>query len=186
MHVVISDIDGTILHHDTYAFEGALPGLGFLRERNIPLVFCTSKTRAETEYWRREMGNEHPFIVENGGAVFIPRDYFCGEIPASVRRDDYVVLELGASRSQLVNVLEQAAAAAGCRVRGFYQMTAEELSEISGLPCDVAALALQREFDEPFMLFDEPLRDRLMAEIQNRGNALDPWRPLLPRHRSER
>jgi mannosyl-3-phosphoglycerate phosphatase len=68
--LVFSDLDGTLLDHDTYSFETARPALAELKERGIPLVLATSKTRAETESVRSALGNRHPFVVENGGAVY--------------------------------------------------------------------------------------------------------------------
>ena len=54
----------------------------------IPLVFVTSKTRAEVVRLQEEMGIREPFIVENGGGIFFPRGYrnFC--IPGGVERGD--------------------------------------------------------------------------------------------------
>jgi HAD superfamily hydrolase (TIGR01484 family) len=45
--LVFTDLDGTLLDHHTYSFEPALPALNSLKEKNIPLIICTSKTRAE-------------------------------------------------------------------------------------------------------------------------------------------
>src|SRR5512140_1450875 len=76
MIVVITDLDGTLLDADTYAWEMARPALQQLKSRGIPLVLATSKTRAESEFWRSLLEIGDPFIVENGGAAFIPKDYF--------------------------------------------------------------------------------------------------------------
>jgi mannosyl-3-phosphoglycerate phosphatase family protein len=169
MYVVISDLDGTILDHTTYSFREALPGLELLAARAIPLVLCTSKTRAETEYWRRLLHNEHPFIVENGGAVFIPPGYFCCALPEAVRRDDYLVIQLGASHRHLVRTLKQASASSGCAVRAFHEMSPEAVARLCGLSPDLAVLALKREFDEPFVVLDDTRRDALLAEIEKAG-----------------
>ena len=86
MDVVFTDLDGTLLDHSTYSFAEAQPALALLKSKNVPLIFCTSKTRSEVEYWRGLLGNNHPFIVENGGAAFVPENYFNFPIPASVKR----------------------------------------------------------------------------------------------------
>ncbi|KAF5413010.1 MAG: Glucosyl-3-phosphoglycerate/mannosyl-3- phosphoglycerate phosphatase [Candidatus Methanocomedens sp.] len=75
-YVIYTDMDGTLIDHDTYSYEAALPALDLIRKRNIPLVFCTSKTRAELEVYCKELEIYHPLISENGGAIFIPEDYF--------------------------------------------------------------------------------------------------------------
>ena len=93
--VVFTDLDGTLLDHGTYSFEPARPGLEALLEAGIPLVFCTSKTRLETERWRRALANVHPFIVENGGAVYVPEGYFGSGVRFDRRDGGYDVLEFG-------------------------------------------------------------------------------------------
>jgi predicted mannosyl-3-phosphoglycerate phosphatase (HAD superfamily) len=74
--VVFTDLDGTLLDHQTYSFQAARPMINKLLRLGIPIVINTSKTRAETEILSRRLKLNHPFIVENGGAVFIPEGCF--------------------------------------------------------------------------------------------------------------
>ncbi|UCH52084.1 MAG: HAD hydrolase family protein, partial [Chloroflexota bacterium] len=62
--VIFSDLDGTLLDRATYSYDKALPTVDYLRERGIPIVFCSAKTRVEQEVYRRELKVFHPFIVE--------------------------------------------------------------------------------------------------------------------------
>jgi predicted mannosyl-3-phosphoglycerate phosphatase (HAD superfamily) len=64
MTVIFTDLDGTLLDHDTYAWGAAEPGVHFLNDHGVPLVLVTSKTRAEVEHWRRVLRNDHPFAIE--------------------------------------------------------------------------------------------------------------------------
>ena len=169
MDIVFSDLDGTILDQETYSFENALPGIALLKGRSVPLVFCTSKTRKEVEYWRRRMGNEHPFIVENGAAIYVPRGYFDLAVHGARRRGEYEVVQLGTEYAELVTSLQEASAASGCRVRGFHQMTAVEISALSGLNTEHAALAKEREFDEPFVILHPEKEASLLAAIEAAG-----------------
>ena len=84
--IVLSDLDGTLLDHTTYAFDAARAALERLRDARVPLVLCTSKTRAEVEPIRAALRNTHPFIVENGGGVCVPVGYFPFEIDGAERR----------------------------------------------------------------------------------------------------
>ncbi len=79
--IIITDLDGTLLHPKTYSFEAATAALNMIKEKEIPLVLCSSKTRAEIEVYRKRLNNKHPFISENGGGIFIPEGYF-SEIPS--------------------------------------------------------------------------------------------------------
>ena len=154
--VVISDLDGSLLDHDTYSFDAARPALERLRSERIALVLCTSKTRAETEPLRVALENEHPFIVENGGAVVIPDGYFPFDIDVDrvEHRGSATIVPIGDSYDDLVRVLGRASRECGISVRGFAAMTDAEVSEATGLPIDQAGLARQREFDEPFEVLD--------------------------------
>jgi len=159
MEVVFTDLDGTLLDTQTYSFEAARPALERLRRTARPLVFTTSKTRAEVELWRRRTTNRHPFIFENGAAVAIPPGYF--PFPAPER------IEFGAPYSALVQALERAERRSGCRVRSFHHMSAGEVAAACGLPLDQAVLAKQREFDEPFEVLEgcvEKLTQALEAQ----------------------
>ncbi len=54
--VIFTDLDGTLLDRDTYSFEPALPALRLIRQKDIPLVLSSSKTRAEIEFYRERIG----------------------------------------------------------------------------------------------------------------------------------
>lgn len=141
--MVFTDLDGTLLDRASYSYAPAEPAIAHLRERKIPLVLVSSKTRAEMEALRGRMGNTDPFIVENGAAVIIPG---CSD------------LVLGGTAAASREALRLAAAASGVGVRGFSQMTVAEICQCTGLAQSVAELAVQREFGEPFVVLDgDPL-----------------------------
>lgn len=153
--IVFTDLDGTLLDHFTYSFEPALPAIQMLREKDVPLVICSSKTRAEIEYYRKKLGNLHPFISENGGGIFIPIGYFgtAAKSPGCIAGGQYgyEVIRLGARYSDLRKAIEELRRE-GFRVRGFGDMTLEELSRLAHMTLDEAGLAKERDFDEPFIL----------------------------------
>lgn len=169
MDVVFTDLDGTLLEHSTYPFDEAQPALDLLKGRGIPLAICTSKTRSEVERWRSLLGNDDPFIIENGGAVFVRENYFDFAVPGAILRDGYLMLQLGTPYADLVESLRGAAEESRCRVRGFSQMTVAEVSEHCQMSLEHAALAKVREFDEPFVLLEEEKESDLLAAIERRG-----------------
>ncbi|MCC7498084.1 MAG: HAD-IIB family hydrolase [Bryobacterales bacterium] len=169
MDVVVSDLDGTLLDHHTYSFQAALPALRLLREKKVPLVLSSSKTRSEMEHWRTLIGSSDPFIAENGGCVYVPEGYFPFAVPAAQTRGGYHLLELGTGYAELVESLQAASARSGCRVRGFHQMDAEEISTLCGLAPEIARLARQREFDEPFVVLDPEREQALVDAIEGAG-----------------
>jgi predicted mannosyl-3-phosphoglycerate phosphatase (HAD superfamily) len=85
--IIDTDLDGTFLDEEDYSFRESLPALRAAEERGIPVVFCSSKTRAEIEHLRKAAKVTDPFIVENGGAIFVPEGYFPITTEESMSRD---------------------------------------------------------------------------------------------------
>jgi mannosyl-3-phosphoglycerate phosphatase len=167
--VVFTDLDGTLLDHATYSYEPARPALAALAAAGVPVIFCTSKTRAETERWRRALENTHPFIVENGGAAFVPDGYFPFEVKFDRTDGGYGMLELGTPYAELRRVLGVIRDKTGLGLRGFGDMSLEEIAALCGFTLEDAALAAQREYDEPFIASDSDTLPKLVREAEAEG-----------------
>jgi mannosyl-3-phosphoglycerate phosphatase len=150
--IIFTDLDGTLLDRKNYDFKPALPALRILQEKGIPLILTSSKTRAEIEVYRKKIENGHPFVSENGGAVFIPKGYFSFPFPYDREASHYFILELGTFYPVIVKILESVRKETGIKITGFSGMTEKELTSLSGLTPEEAALAKQREYDEPFIV----------------------------------
>lgn len=157
--IVFTDLDGTLLDHRTYSWSAAQPALDEIARQRIPLIFCTSKTRAEVEALRRKLGNAHPFIIENGGGVFIPHGYFPHPISNARPARHYHCIALGRDYKEVTAALLDISQETGVEVVGFHQMSAREVARNSGLPLNEVDLARQREFDEPFFFAGSSPRD---------------------------
>ncbi len=169
MDVVFSDLDGTLIDRSRYDCDEAIPAIELLRRLRVPLVFVTSKTRGEVEFWRNRLCTPDPFVVENGGAVYIPRGYFPFPVPGASARNGYDVVELGAPYPRLVEALRAASLATRVPVRGFHEMTVEEVTSQCGLSHEQARLAQDREYDEPFLIEDPDRTPLLLAAIEALG-----------------
>ncbi len=168
--LIFTDLDGTLLDYESYSFEAALPALQFIGSKSIPLVICTSKTRAEIEYYRELLCNNEPFISENGGGIFIPDSYFSYDFNYDKEVDGYKLIELGTAHKILIKLLDSIKKDTRINLKGLSEMTIEELSEVSGVSRDQAELARKREYDEPFILYgDEWDKERVKEEIIERG-----------------
>jgi mannosyl-3-phosphoglycerate phosphatase len=168
--VVFSDLDGCLLDRRTYSAEAARPAVEALAEAGVPLVFCTSQTRSEVEHHRRLLGNDDPFVVENGGALFIPRGYF--PFPHALTRTEgrYTVVELGVRYEQLVRLFQDLRRTTGLPLRGFSDMTVAEVAAVTGLTPEAAARAKARDYDEPFAGDLTPIEEGvLIEEARSRG-----------------
>jgi len=171
MLVVFTDLDGTLLDHRTYSFEAASGALAHIGAAGVPLVLCSSKTRLEIERVRQRLNSFHPFVSENGAAVFIPPDYFPFAVPGARERDGYLVLEYGRPYREVVDLLRRTAARLDVAVEGFSNMSAQQIADACGLPLEDARLARAREYDEPFRVLDggSAARDRLRRALRRAG-----------------
>jgi mannosyl-3-phosphoglycerate phosphatase len=157
--LVATDLDGSLLDRETYGFTAARPALDALQRAGVPLVLCSSKTRAEMEPLAAAIGVRGPLVVENGGAIV---------------ESSGAVLVLGATRDRLLEELPAVAREAGVRVRSFAEMSVTEVASLTGLPREEAGRAMRREYDEPFVVEDPLGRDpevdaRLDLAARGRG-----------------
>ncbi len=159
-YLVFTDLDGTLLDHHGYSWEGARPALTELKNRRIPVVFVTSKTRSELLPFRKKLNNTSPFITENGGAVFFPQEAWPHPVAGSVQTDTFQMLVIGRRYGFIRGVFEKLQSR--FPVRGFGDMTVAEIASLTGLDQDEAALAKEREFSEPFLLENKELEKKMM------------------------
>ena len=169
--VVFTDLDGTLLDHESYSFTPAAEALALLATEGIPLVLCSSKTRAEIEMLQQDLEVAHPFLSENGGALFLPRKYFPFPISDGRSIAGYDALEFGLPYYRLVETLHRVANESDIPVVGFSDMTIEEVAKECKLSLMVARLAKLREYDEPFRILDSglPARSRLFKALHRAG-----------------
>ncbi len=169
--VVFTDLDGTLLDHETYSYAAAHDALDLLARQNIPLVLCSSKTRAEIELLQQDLRLPHPFISENGGALFLPRGYFPFPLEHTRPVAGYQAVEFGARYDQLVETLHRVAGETGIAVVGFSDLSVEEVARDSKLSLMEARLAKLREYDEPFRILDSSpsARSRLLDALHRAG-----------------
>ncbi len=169
--VIVTDLDGTLLDHDTYGCEAARDTLDLVTRAGIPVVLCSSKTQAEIAALQRELGIHHPCISENGGALFVPDEYF-PFLPSVVRRvHNGVAVEFGSPYPDVVAALQVVASRLRTTVVGFNDMSVEEVAETCHLSLTQARLAQLREYDEPFRIMHPApaARARLRAALHARG-----------------
>jgi mannosyl-3-phosphoglycerate phosphatase len=118
----------------------------------------------------RVLGLDTPFVVENGGALVVPRRLLPPDERAEEEDGPYAEIPLGTPRRVLVEALHELAARAGVKVRGFAGLTSSDVERLTGLSSAAAARALQRHYDEPFLVEggDEPA-ERLASAAVRRG-----------------
>ena len=150
--LIFTDLDGTLLHPVSYSYAAALDSVRRLQEAGIPIVFCSAKTMSEQQVYRQELGVKDPFIIENGAAIIVPKDYF--RFPFSFSRiiDDYYVVELGVPYEEVRSRLSGLKVDPKAEVTFFGDLGTEEVSKVTGLNLLMADLAKQREYSETVII----------------------------------
>ncbi len=143
--LVFSDLDGSLLDHDSYDWHPALPALEALAERGIPLVLVSSKTLAELDDYQRELGLDHPVVAENGAAIRIPDGYFQASASLESTPD---------RRAAIQSIYERIKADLGCDCEAFFELGVTGIVEATGLSEEQAALANERTGSEPVLWRD--------------------------------
>ena len=150
--VVFTDLDGTLLDHDTYSWAPAQSALERLARHRIPVVLASSKTAAEMKNLQAQMQLQaYPAIVENGAGVLF------SEHAEEHRTDIYAKLRV--ALDDLPTNLRSAFV-------GFGDMTSEKVAELTGLSLAAARLARARQFSEPGLWTGDPeLRSAFLDAI---------------------
>jgi mannosyl-3-phosphoglycerate phosphatase len=166
--VVFADIDGVLgdLHGRAF-FADAAAALQPLRRDDVPIVLCSSRTRAEIEAIQQQLGIRHPFVCESGGAVFIPAGYFGFNVSGVRDLAGYQAVEYGRPYAEVVEILHRTTDRLGIDVVGFRDMSVEEVAQDCQLPLLEARLAKLLEYGERFRLLDssESMRSRLVRAL---------------------
>ncbi|MEQ8514643.1 MAG: HAD-IIB family hydrolase [Chromatocurvus sp.] len=155
---MVSDLDGTLLDHDTYSCEAAEPALDLLESLSIPLVLASSKTAPEVRRLRRQLGNVHPFIVENGAAIWMPASDRYQRPEGTLLRDGYWVRELASPRARWLGLLDALRADFAGEFTSFAEAGPVGIAAMTGLDLRAAELANLRQYSEPVQWLGTPER----------------------------
>ena len=157
--LLFTDLDGTLLDHATYLPGPAAEAVRSLIDQGVGVVMATSKTAAETHHHAADLGIPHRAIIENGGAVIW---------------DGVEVASFGMAYDEVRECLASAAVEAVVSVRGYGDVSADELSNLTGLSSSAADRARQRKWSETFTMepADDASRERLEAALSARRMRL--------------
>jgi mannosyl-3-phosphoglycerate phosphatase len=153
MRLIFTDLDGSLLDHHSYSFTPAVPLLAELDALGIPVIPITSKTFAEVITLRGDLDNRHPFIVENGAAIYIPSRYFKSQPEHALLENGFWVLRNVPRRAKWQQLLTERVADFKGEFETFDSLYATSgaagVAAITGLNLHAAELANQREHSEP-------------------------------------
>jgi mannosyl-3-phosphoglycerate phosphatase len=158
--LIFTDLDGTLLDHYSYEHKDAMVCMERLLGHDIPIIPNTSKTFAEVLQLRKKLALSGPFIVENGAAIFINKDFLPEKPKGSVWQDGFWVKSFSSKRSYWLGIIKKVSSEHGHLFESFTNMSIERIVELTGLTKEDALLSSQRQFGEPLLWkgSDEQLR----------------------------
>lgn len=146
--LIFTDLDGTLLDHDSYGWAPAAPLLKRLTAHRIPVVLSSSKTAAEMIPLRESMGlGQMPVICENGAGV----------VWAQPNAD-------GAAYRRVRTALDALPPDLRDRFEGFGDMSSARLMALTGLSKTAAMQAADRAFSEPGLWHGPPGQEGLFCD----------------------
>ena len=162
--VIYTDLDGTLLDHHTYAFDEALGTIKALKDRGIPIIPCTSKTRAETVSLMQAIGIDGPMIIENGAAIWVPRDWGLECPKGADSHADGWCHSFGPSRGMIRRQLAILNIEWGNRYQSLCDLSDKQVAAVTGLDLEGAARAKQREHCETLIWLGTPADRKAFAQ----------------------
>ncbi|MCI0511571.1 mannosyl-3-phosphoglycerate phosphatase [Chromohalobacter marismortui] len=173
--LVFTDLDGTLLDHDSYTWQPAAAWLSRLAEADVTVIPTTSKTREELLSLRDELGlTATPFIAENGAVIGLPARWQHARLDRDPSAPDGLIvktpsLDIGFIRRRLAVLRERL----DVRFRGMGDLSLDTVCELTALSADKARQALAREGSEPLLWDDdESALERFRHALESDGLRL--------------
>jgi mannosyl-3-phosphoglycerate phosphatase len=169
-YLVFTDMDGTLLDHHTYSHEPAKKMLKALQLRKIPVIPNTSKTFDEMTELVAKLDINGPFIVENGAAIHIPKNFLSQKPMNTQWQNNYWVRQFTSKKSHWLNLLQQLEPEFSGQFTSFSNMTLAEISSATGLTMEQAKKAANRQYGEPVLWLGNPEnKQQFITAIQSKG-----------------
>ncbi|HZA61363.1 MAG TPA: HAD-IIB family hydrolase [Nitrososphaeraceae archaeon] len=172
--VIFTDIDGTLIDINTGEYQGTIKLVCILKNNNIPVILCSAKTWSEQNKIREDIGLNEPFIVENGGALIIPKGYFnfSFNTPISKVKQGYSIIELGKSAIEIRTKLDEIRKKYKIDFLGVSDVSLNELAKMTGLSKDYARRMAQREYGETIIKINKNDLERFIKIANGMGLKL--------------
>ena len=147
--IIFTDLDGTLLNHRDYNTDAVDTLLQELQYSGVPVVFNTSKTFSEVVALQQALNITQPFIVENGSAVYIPKNYFNLRPIGCSEYQGYWCYSFAAPISNLWTDLKRLKKDYGDQYSLFSELTSEQVMKMTGLNQLQATQAQTRQYSDP-------------------------------------
>ena len=162
--LIFTDLDGSLLHRDTFKFDEIKDYLKKLISKGIFIIPNTSKTEKEILEFNTELGSSLPYISENGSAIN-GLDLINSNLPKE--------LILSREKDSLIKIFEKSVPVnLQKKCKWLSEMDKKKQSLIFGLGGEKLKLALDRKYTLPFLFEGNKNEKRELFKITKK-NGLD-------------
>ena len=163
--LIFTDLDGSLLHRDTFKFDEIKDYLKILLSQGIFIIPNTSKTEKEILEFNNELGSDLPYISENGAAINglnLLNSNLPKELILSREKDNLIKIFENSIPVNLQN-----------KCKWLSEMDKNKQSLIFGLGDEKLKMALDRKYTIPFLFEgNKSEKNELSRIIKNKGLAL--------------
>ena len=159
---IFTDLDGSLLHRDTFDFDIIKDFIIECHKSRIVIVPNSSKTKKEIEVFLDELGLKLPFIVENGSAIYglnlleehLPKT----KVLSKSKNEVWEIFEKNFNQNTIMNF------------KFLNNLEEQEISTILNLPVNKVKNAMNRNYTFPFIfLGDENEKYQIINEASSIG-----------------
>ena len=149
--LIFTDLDGSLLHRDTFKFEEIKDYIKELLSKGIFIIPNTSKTEKEILEFNNELGSSLPYICENGAAIK-GLELLNSNLPKE--------LILSKEKNNIIKIFEKSVPIdLQSKCKWLSNMDKKKQSSIFGLEAEQLDMALDRKYTIPF-IFDGTKNER--------------------------
>ena len=168
--IVYSDLDGCFLDRDTYSYDKTIEYAQKIIDSDNMLIFCSSKTYEEIFDIMNNIDRQMPFIVENGGGIYIPNKYNYLKSEKYSIKNNGRLINLTNNNIDIYNAIINIRNETGIEMLTYQDLTISAICSITGLNKYQAAFAKNRNFSETIIT---PLNNRDIKVLESRLNQLN-------------
>ncbi len=147
--LIFTDLDGTLMDHYSYEHKDAKHCMNRLLGHSIPIIPNTSKTFSELLVLRKRLKLNGPFIIENGAAIYINKNFLPEKPKGALWQEGFWVKSFSSKRNYWLGLIKKVTPEYGHLFESFSKMSQERIIELTGLSVEDALLSSQRQFGEP-------------------------------------
>lgn len=149
--VIVTDLDACLLD-ESYSFEAANEALAMISQMRIPLVFNSSKTLDELLVIAERLKEAPMLIAENGTTLAVPVDSpIADAIDSKEIISGYKCIYSKGTQRRISEIINMIRVEYNFKFKAFSDMTASEISGLTGLDLDSSQRAKNRFSTEPIL-----------------------------------